>query len=80
MTIGADWLWKLLGLAIAAMVAYYTALGAVEKRVEGIDAREQAHYHELMRRLDELRNDVKDLRMDTNGTRQEILRAIEKRR
>ena len=43
-----------LGLGLAAIVAYYTAIGALQAQIAVVIEREQNHYTELLRRLDRI--------------------------
>jgi hypothetical protein len=52
----------MLGLALAAVVAYYTAIGAMSREIGEVKATEQSHFSEVLRRLDDLKSDVRDLR------------------
>lgn len=58
-----------IGSVVAALVSYFTALGAVQQRIERIDTREDAHFQQVMQRLDEMRQDF-------NGARAEILAIV----
>jgi hypothetical protein len=49
-----EWLRWLGGLALAALVAYYTAQGAMQKELAIIDTREQTRWIELQRRLEQI--------------------------
>jgi hypothetical protein len=46
--------WRILTIALAALVAYYTALGAVQRDIAIVTEREAAHFQEILRRLDAL--------------------------
>lgn len=51
-----------IGMALAAIVAYYTTVNALETKSAVLEEREQNHYHEMIQRLDEMRADIKDLK------------------
>lgn len=40
-----------IGLGLAALVSYYTAIGSIRERVGNIDTREQGHFDEVQRTL-----------------------------
>lgn len=61
------------GVIVAALVSYFTALGAVQQKVEHVDTREDAHFRQLMQRMDEMRQDF-------NGVRGEIMAIIKEDR
>jgi hypothetical protein len=46
-----EWLRWLGGLALAALVSYYTAQGALNEKLAVIDTREQTRWEEVQRRL-----------------------------
>lgn len=46
-----------IGLVLAGLVAYFTAIGSIRERVGNIDTREQSHFDEVQRTL---------IRMDMN--------------
>jgi len=49
-----EWLRWIAGLALAALVSYFTAIGAMQSRIAVVEEREQNHYMELLRRLDSI--------------------------
>lgn len=49
------------GLAVAALVAYYTAIGAIREQVVMLDTREQQHFERLLEQITFLRLDVQAL-------------------
>jgi hypothetical protein len=50
----SEWAWRMFTVALAALVAYYTALGAVQVDVAKVTEREAMHFQEVLRRLDAL--------------------------
>jgi hypothetical protein len=54
----------LLGLAGAALISYFTAQGAIEQRVTAVETKEGAHFEEVIRRMDLMQTDVRELRQD----------------
>ena len=46
-------------VALAALVSYYTAVGAITQRIERIDTREEEHFERLLEQLEYLRADVR---------------------
>lgn len=45
-----------LGLVLAAVVAYFTSTGAMQAQLAVITERENNHYHEMLKRLDRIEN------------------------
>lgn len=52
----------IIGMALAGIVAYFTALGALQAQLAVVIERERNHYDEIIRRLDRIENKV-----DTGG-------------
>ena len=50
-----------IGLGLAAIVAYFTALGSVQTSVAVIDSREQQHFDEIQRGLQRIERAVERL-------------------
>lgn len=50
----SEWAWRMLTVALAALVAYYTALGAVQRDLAVVTEREALHFQELLRRLEQI--------------------------
>ena len=46
-------------IALAALVSYFTAVGAITQRIERIDTREEEHFERLLEQLEYLRADVR---------------------
>ena len=53
-----EYLRTVLALALAGLVSYYTALGAMQAQLAVIIERERNHYDEIIRRLDRIENKV----------------------
>lgn len=51
-----------LGVALAGLVAYFTAIGTIQAQIAVVIERERNHYDEIIRRLDRIENKV-----DTGG-------------
>ncbi len=49
-------------LALGAVVAYFTAQGAVQVELAEMKARQESQFGEVLRRLDLLQQDVRELR------------------
>lgn len=58
---GEVW-WRLAGLALAGLVAYFTAIGAIQVEVNEIKTTENAHFAELLRRVELMQQDIRDIR------------------
>jgi hypothetical protein len=50
-----------LGLVLAGLVAYFTAIGSVQTSVAVIDSREQQHFEEVQRTLQRIERAVERL-------------------
>lgn len=57
-----EWVRWGIGLALAAVVAYYTSHAESESARTRLEEREQNHYAELKAAIDLLRQDIRDLR------------------
>ena len=51
-----------IGLIIAGLVAYFTTIGTLNQAVAQVREREDNHFSEVLRRLDILQQDIRDLR------------------
>lgn len=51
-----------IGVAAAAIVAYFTTVGAIQAEVSEIRARQDSQFEEVLRRLDVLQADIRELR------------------
>lgn len=65
----------LLGIVTAALISYYTALGAIENRVTAVETKQEAQFGELQRSFSDIRTDIRELRAETR----EAIRAGGKR-
>lgn len=52
----------LLMLAVSALIAYYTTNSTMDKAIGQIDERENNHFSEVLRRMDAIQIDVRELR------------------
>lgn len=75
-----DWVWRIGYAMVAALVAYFTAQGATQAQIARLDAREDAHFGQVMRRVDELRETAADLRRDISEMRRDLLDAFRRER
>jgi len=51
-----------LTLALAGLIAYFTAMSALNQAVAEVREREDNHFSEVLRRLDVLQADIRELR------------------
>jgi len=49
-------------LAVTAMVAYFTAINAIEQRVTRVETKEETHFQEVLRQLDRIETELIRLR------------------
>lgn len=47
-----------IGLALACIVAYYTAIGSIRSQIAVVEERELNHYGEIIRRLDRMESKI----------------------
>lgn len=52
----------LIGLALSALIAYFTAMGAIEQRMTAVETRQGAEFAEVMRVLGRMEADIRELR------------------
>jgi hypothetical protein len=52
----------LVGLILAALVAYFTTTSAMQAGLAEVKATEESHFSEVLRRLDVLQDDIRELR------------------
>lgn len=57
----------LLPLIVAAVVSYVTAVTALQKQTAVLEERQTQQYGEVIRSLDLIREDIRELRRDTRG-------------
>jgi len=50
------------GMFFTALVAYFTALGAIDQRVTRVETKEAAHFDEVLRTLTEIKAELVRLR------------------
>lgn len=58
----SDWARYGLGVVVAAVVAYFTTIGAIQVKVAALDIKQQANFEEVLRRIDDLKQDLRELR------------------
>lgn len=51
-----------LTLVVTALVAYFTALGAIDQRVTRVETKEETHFQEVLRQLDRIEAELVRLR------------------
>lgn len=51
-----------IGIVLAGIVAYFTALGAMQAQIAVVIERERNHYEEIVRRLDRIEQKVDGVR------------------
>ena len=56
------WLHWLVGMTLAALVAYFTTTSAIQAKIAALEATEESHFAEILRRLDAMSADVRELR------------------
>lgn len=52
----------LLSMAAAAVVGYYTSIGAINSDIAAIKAKQESQFGEVLRRLESMQTDIRDLR------------------
>lgn len=57
-----EYLRYVIGLALAALIAYFTTIGTLNQAVAQVREREDNHFSEVLRRLDILQQDIRELR------------------
>ena len=57
-----SWIHWLAGMALAALVAYFTTTSAIQAEVAALKAVEESHFAEILRRLEVLTADIRELR------------------
>lgn len=50
------------GLILAGIIAYFTTIGTLNQAVTEVREREDNHFSEVLRRLDVLQGDIRELR------------------
>lgn len=53
----------ILGGVFAALVAYYTAQGAMQERLRAVEVQQEAQFGELQRALGDIKLDVREIRL-----------------
>lgn len=57
-----EWLRYIGGLILAGLIAYFTTLGTLNQAVAEVREREDNHFSEVLRRLDVMQQDIRELR------------------
>lgn len=57
-----EWVRYIGGLILAGLIAYFTTLGTINQAVAEVRERENNHFSEVLRRLDVLQADIRELR------------------
>ena len=53
---------QLLGVLVAAMVAYYTTQASIQAEIASIKATQTSQFQEVLRRLSTLQDDIREMR------------------
>ena len=56
------WFHWIAGMILAALVAYFTTTSAIQSEIAALKATEASHFGEILRRLDTLMIDIRELR------------------
>ena len=59
---GSEWVRWGTGLVLAALVSYLTAIAANRQEIAVVKATEESHFQEVLRRLDSVQYDIRELR------------------
>lgn len=57
-----DLLRWLIGVVAAAVVAYFTTIGAIQAELSAQKAQQESQFSEVLRRLDLMQQDIRELR------------------
>lgn len=57
-----EWMFRIGTAFVAALVAYFTAQGTTDTKIQRIDTREEAHFQQIMQRVDDVRGEVNYIR------------------
>ena len=57
-----SWIHWLAGMILAALVAYFTTTSAIQAEIAALRATEESHFAEILRRLEVLTADIRELR------------------
>lgn len=58
----SEYLRWLVGLAMAAALSYFTTIATMDKSISQAKTTEEAHFQEVLRRLDVMQADIRELR------------------
>ena len=53
----------LIGVGAAALVAYFTTIGAMQAEVSAVKAQQESQFQEVLRRLEILQADIREIRV-----------------
>ena len=59
---GHDWFRWAMGLALAAFLSYVTTVATMDKEISAVQEREENHFNEVLRRLELMQSDIRELR------------------
>jgi hypothetical protein len=62
-----EWIRWALAIALAALVSYFTTVATVQQQTVEVKTTEASHFQEVLRRLDMLQVDVRELRHERDG-------------
>ena len=57
-----DYLRWLIGVGAAGLVAYFTTISTIESGLAAVREREENHFEEVLRRLDQVQADIREIR------------------
>ncbi len=60
--LGSDTLRWLIGMALAAVVAYFTAINTLSNEITAVKEREESHFGEVQRSLQDIKTELRWLR------------------
>jgi hypothetical protein len=61
-TVSPEWVRWVLAAIVAGMVSYFTTIATVQQQTLEVKTTEAAHFQEILRRLDAMQADVRELR------------------
>jgi hypothetical protein len=57
-----EWMRYLGGLVLAGLIAYFTTISTINESIAQVREREDNHFSEVLRRLDVMQMDIRELR------------------
>jgi hypothetical protein len=57
-----EWVRWALAIGLAALVSYFTTVATVQQQTVEVKTTEAAHFQEILRRLDVIQTDMRDMR------------------